>query len=407
MSAAQRPDRAVPFVLLTILIDTIGLGIVIPVLPQLVMELTGQGLSAAARWGGWLGFVYALMQFLCAPIIGNLSDRFGRRPVLLLSLSAFGLDYLIMGLSPTIWWLFLGRLVAGITGASYGTGMAFIADVTPVEQRAARFGLVGATFGTGFILGPAIGGYLGAIGHRVPFFAAAGLALLNVLYGLLVLPESLPLERRRPFALKGSSPLGTLARLRAHPTVLGLAVTLFLWVLAHQAMPSTWAYYTMLRFQWNERAVGLSLAAAGVSMVVVQGWLTRRAIPSLGERRAAQLGLALGTLGFLGYAAATRGWMMFAWMGVAALGGFVYPSLSALMSRLVDPSEQGALQGAMSSLQGLAAILGPPVMTQLFSLFTGPAAPIHLPGAAFIAAALLGVAALAMANRVTARASAG
>jgi DHA1 family tetracycline resistance protein-like MFS transporter len=397
-------DRALGFVLLTILIDTIGLGIIIPVIPQLVMELTGQGISAAARWGGWLGFAYASMQFLCAPVIGSLSDRFGRRPVLLLALAAFGLDYAIMGLAPSIWWLFGGRLVAGITGASYSTAMAYIADITPVEDRAARYGLVGAAFGIGFIFGPALGGYLGSIGHRVPFFAAAALALVNVLYGFLVLPESLPPERRRPFQLRGTSPLGTLARLRRSPLILPLMAALFFWTLAHQAMPSTWSYYTMLRFGWDERAVGLSLAAAGILMVIVQGWLTRRAIPVLRERRATLLGLTMGGLGFVGYAIATRGWMVYAWMGVAALGGFVFPALNALMSGLVDPSEQGALQGSVGSIQGLSAIIGPLLMTQLFAIFTGNRAPVHLPGAAFLFAALLAGVSLLLARKALARA---
>lgn len=385
----MRADRALGFVLLTILIDTIGLGIIIPVLPGLVMELTGEGLSAAARWGGWLGFSYAATQFLSAPVVGNLSDRFGRRPVLLVALTAFGINYLIMGLAPTIWWLFLGRLVAGATGASYSVAMAYIADITPVEKRAARFGLVGAAFGGGFIFGPAIGGYLGALGHRVPFFAAAGLALANVVYGYLVLPESLPPERRRSFSLRASSPLGTLAQLRRYPVVVALTVALFCWLLAHQAIQSTWSYYTMLRFGWDARGVGLSLAAAGVSMILVQGGLTRAAIPRLGERRAALVGLTMGGLGYLGYGLATSGWMIFAAMGVAALGGFVYPAFTALMSGMVDPTEQGALQGSLSSLQGLSAILGPLLMTQLFAAFTGPGAPFQLPGVAFLCASLL------------------
>lgn len=396
----MKPERALGFVLLTILIDTIGLGIIIPVLPQLVMELTGEGLSAAARWGGWLGFAYAATQFLSAPVMGNLSDRTGRRPVLLLALTAFGINYLIMGLAPSIWWLFLGRLVAGATGASYSVAMAYISDITPVEKRAARFGLVGAAFGGGFILGPAIGGYLGSLGHRIPFFAAAGLALANVVYGLLVLPESLPPERRRPFSLRASSPLGTLGRLRQYPAAAALAVALFCWLLAATASQSIWSYYTMLRFGWDERGVGLSLAAAGVMMIVVQGWLTRSAVPALGERRAALLGLGAGGIGLLGYALATKGWMMFAWMAVGSLGGFAYPSINALMSGMVDPTEQGALQGGISSLQGLSAIIGPLVMTQLFSRFTAPDAPLHFPGAAFLFAALLAATSFLVARRV-------
>ncbi len=384
-------SHALGFVLLTVLIDTIGFGIVIPVLPELIMELTGEGLDAAARYGGWLAFSYAVMQFACAPVIGNLSDRFGRRPVLLLCLAAFGIDYLVMGLAPTLGWLFAGRLVAGITGASYATANAFIADLTPPERRAQTFGLVGAAFGTGFILGPAIGGYLGGLGARAPFFAAAGLALLNVIYGALVLPESLPAERRRPFAWTGANPFGTLARLGRHPGVLGLAAALFCWQLGHQVLPSVWSYYTMLKFAWTERAVGLSLAAAGITMIVVQGGLTRVMIPRMGERRAALLGFALGSLGLLAYALATRGWMMYAGMAVFALGGLVYPSLNALMSRRVAVTEQGALQGGVSSLSGLSSIAGPLLMTQLFGYFSGAAGPIRFPGAPFAAAAILAV----------------
>jgi DHA1 family tetracycline resistance protein-like MFS transporter len=390
----QSTRPAVAFVILTVLIDTIGLGIVLPVLPDLIMELTGEGVSGAARYGGALAFAYALMQFLWAPLIGNLSDRFGRRPVLLVSLFAFGIDYLVMALAPSLGWLFLGRVGAGIAGASYLTANAYIADITPPDRRAATFGLVGAAFGTGFILGPAAGGFLGGLGVRAPFFAAAGLALLNLTYGALVLPESLPPERRRPFALARANPFGTLAQLGRYPVVLGLAGALFLWQLGHQVLPSTWAFYTKFKFGWDERAIGLSLAAAGVTLIVVQGWLTRIAVPRLGERRAAVFGLSLGALGFLGYAVATRGWMMYAWMTVFALGGFVYPSLNALMSRQVGGTEQGALQGGLASLFGVAAIGGPVLMTQLFSYFSSGRAPVHFPGAAFAFAAALAAGAL-------------
>jgi MFS transporter, DHA1 family, tetracycline resistance protein len=396
--SATTPSRpaghAVTFILITVLIDTIGFGIVLPVLPELIMELTGEGLSAASRYGGWLAFAYAVMQFLCAPLIGNLSDRFGRRSVLLVSLFAFGVDYVVMGVAPTLGWLFLGRIGAGIAGASYVTANAYVADITPPERRAQSFGLVGAAFGTGFILGPAIGGFLGGLGARAPFFAAAGLALLNLAYGFFVLPESLPRERRRRFELSRANPLGTLGLFGKYRVVLRLAAALFLWQLAHQVLPSTWPYYTMYKFGWNERAIGLSLAAAGVTMIVVQGYLTRVVIPRLGELRAALVGFSFGALGFLGYAIATRGWMMYMWMVVFAPGGFVYPSLNALMSHQVPATEQGALQGGISSLYGLSAITGPILMTQLFGYFSSSTTPVRFAGAAFAMAAMLAIAGL-------------
>ena len=386
--------HALTFVLLTVLIDTIGFGIVLPVLPELIRELRHAGLDDAARWGGWLALAYAAMQFLCAPIIGNLSDRFGRRPVLLASLAAFGLDYLVMAFAPTMFWLFIGRTIAGMTGAAYATANAYIADITPPEKRSESFGLVGAAFGVGFILGPAIGGFLGDLGPRAPFFAASALALANVVYGWLVLPESLPPEKRRPFSFAIANPFGTLSLLAKHRGVLALAMALMLWMLGHQVLPSVWTYYTMLRFQWDERMVGLSLAAAGVSMIVVQGTLTRVAIPKLGERRAATIGLTFGAAGYLVYAAAPAGWMMFLGLAVSALSGLVYPSVNGLMSQQAGADEQGALQGAIGSLYGLTEIVGPIVMTQLFAAFSSPAAPFHFPGAPFALAALLAVASL-------------
>jgi DHA1 family tetracycline resistance protein-like MFS transporter len=386
--------HALTFVLLTVLIDTIGFGIVLPVLPELIRELRHGGLDDAARWGGWLAFAYAAMQFICAPIIGNLSDRFGRRPVLLASLAAFGIDYLVMAFAPTLLWLFVGRLIAGMTGAAYATANAYIADITPPEKRSENFGLVGAAFGVGFILGPAIGGFLGDLGPRAPFFVASGLALVNVAYGWLVLPESLAPEKRRPFSFAIANPFGTFGLLAKHRGVLALAMALMLWMLGHQVLPSVWTYYTMLRFQWDERLVGLSLAAAGVSMIVVQGTLTRVAIPRLGERRAAMIGLTFGAAGYLVYAAAPAGWVMFLGLAVSALAGLVYPSVNGLMSRHAGADEQGALQGAIGSLYGLTEIVGPIVMTQLFAIFSSPTAPFHFPGAPFALAGVLAMAAL-------------
>jgi DHA1 family tetracycline resistance protein-like MFS transporter len=389
---SRRPGaHALTFIFITALVDTIGFGIILPVTPELIMELTGEGLSRAALYGGWLLFAYAIMQFFCGPVMGNLSDRFGRRPVLLLSLAAFGLDYLLMGLSQTIVWLFIGRVIAGITGAAYTTATAYIADITPPERRAQNFGLMGAAFGIGFILGPAIGGLLGGLGPRAPFFVAAGLALANVLYGFLVVPESLPPERRRPFHWTRAHPLGTLQHLRPYPGVVAMIAALFVWQLAHQALPSAWAFYTMFKFGWSEALVGASLAFAGVTIAIVQGGLTRVLIPKLGERRAALTGLTLGSLGFLGYAASTRGWMIYGFMPVFAFAGLVYPSINALMSQQVSERAQGELQGGVASSYSLSTILGPPFMTQIFRFFTREEATVTAAGAPFYAAALLGV----------------
>jgi DHA1 family tetracycline resistance protein-like MFS transporter len=397
---ASRPGpHAIFFVLVTVLLDTIGFGLVLPVLPELIVELTGEGLSQAAVYGGWLAFVYAVLQFTFAPVLGNLSDRFGRRPVLLYAVASLGTDYIVMGLAPTLGWLFLGRAIAGIAGASFTPAYAYIADVTPAEKRAQQFGLIGAAFGTGFIIGPAIGGLLGELGPRAPFFAAAALSLLNFTYGIFVLPESLPVESRRPFDWKRANPLGTLLQIRKYPVVLGLLTALFLWQIAHQVMPSTWAYYTMFRFGWSEAIVGASLAFVGVIMAVSQATLPRLLIPRLGEATCATIGLTFGGLGFLGYGLATRGWMMFALMFTWFLGAIVMPSTQALMSHRIPPSAQGELQGGVASLYGLSSIIGPPVMTQLFGYFSSDAAPVHAPGAAFLFAAALAAGSLMLFRR--------
>ncbi len=403
MSASK---RALAFVFITVLVDSIGFGIIIPVLPELIVELTGEGLGRAAMYGGWLAFTFAAVQFFCAPVLGNLSDRYGRRPVLLFSLLALGLDYVVMGLAGWIGWLFIGRFVAGIAGASFTPAYAYIADVSPPEKRAQNFGLLGAAFGIGFIAGPAIGGLLGTLGPRTPFFAAAALALVNFTFGYFVLPETLAPEARRPFQWSRANPLGTLLQMRRCPAVLGLAVVTFLWQLSHQVFPTTWSFYTMLRFGWSEAAVGYSLAFVGVIMAIGQGVLTRVLIPRLGgERRAALVGLVLGTAAYLGYALATRGWMMYAWMLTFFFVGLVYPSLNALMSRQVPASAQGELQGGIASLYSLSSIVGPPLLTQLLGYFSSPQAPVHVPGAAFLAAAALSTSCIVLLARTT-RASA-
>ncbi len=386
--------RALAFVLVTVLLDTIGFGIIIPVIPELVVELTGQGLSDAALYGGWLIFVFAFMQFLFAPVLGNLSDRFGRRPVLLASLGAYAIDYLLMALAPTIGWLFAGRAVAGIAGATGATANAYIADVTPPEERAQNFGLIGAAWGLGFILGPVIGGVLGTYGARVPFFAASGLAAANVVYGLLVIPESLEPERRRPFSLARANPVGSLQAMQRFPMVIGLFVVLVFYQMAHDANPSVWTYFTMMKFDWTVGQVGLSLGVFGVLNVIVQALLIRRVIPVLGEERTTRLGFTMMALGFVGFALAPNQWLFLACMVPFALGGLGMPALRGIMSNAVPGDAQGELQGAMSSIMSLTMIFSPLVMTRLFHAFTSDGAPFFFPGAAHFAAGLLSIGAL-------------
>lgn len=370
------------------LVDTIGLGIVIPVTPKLITELTGQGMSEAARWGGWLFFVFALMQFFCAPAMGNLSDRYGRRPILIGSLAMLGIDYLITAAAPTIFWLFLGRLLSGVAGAAYPTANAYIADVSPPEKRAANFGLVSAAFGIGFVVGPAIGGLLGQFGARVPFYVSAGIAFCNALYGFFVLKESLALENRRNFEWRRANPLGALIALRRFPSMLWLFGVVVLMQLAHDANPVIWTYYTMLKFNWSTAQVGYSLMAVGAMLALVFSVITRLIVPRIGENRSVYLGLACGTVGFMGFAFANHGWVMYGWMAVWVLMGLSGPSLSAIMSRKVGPSEQGELQGALASLNGVASVVAPPILANLFGYFTSDKAPIYFPGSAFFISSL-------------------
>jgi DHA1 family tetracycline resistance protein-like MFS transporter len=385
MPEPQANRHALAFIFITMLVDTIGLGIILPITPKLIAELTGQGISEAARWGGWLFFAYALMQFFCAPAIGNLSDRFGRRPVLLISLAVLGVDYLITALAPTIFWLFIARLLSGMAGAAYPTANAYIADVSPPEKRAANFGLVGAAFGIGFVIGPAIGGVLGQHGTRLPFYVSAAIAFCNALYGFIVLKESLPLTSRRKFDLWRANPLGALVALRRFPAMLGLFGVIVLMRLAHDANPVIWTYYTMLKFSWTPAQVGYSLMVVGAMMAFVFSFLTRIIIPRIGESRSVFLGLACGAIGFMGYAFATHGWMLYASMAVWVLMALSGPSLNAIMSRQVGPNEQGELQGALASLGSLTSVAAPPILSNLFGYFTSAAAPIYFPGAAFLA----------------------
>jgi len=388
---------ALVFIFITMLVDTIGLGIIIPVSPKLIQTLTHEPLGAAAWWGGWLMFVYGLMQFLFAPVIGNLSDRFGRRPVLVLSLVAIGIDYLITGLAPTIGWLFLARLLSGAAGAAYPTANAYIADVSPPEKRAANFGLTGAAFGIGFVLGPALGGIIGsAYGPRAPFFVAAAVALFNAAFGLFVLRESLPANQRRRFELARANPLGSLLSIRRYPMVFGLLGVTVLMQLAHDANPAIWTYYTILKFGWSPAEVGYSLMGIGILVALVMGLLTRVVIPRTGETLAVTLGLVFEAAGFMGYALSKSGWMFYGWMVIWSLSGLAGPALNGIMSRQVAENEQGELQGALASTRSLTSVVAPLLLTNLFWYFTSSAAPIYFPGAAFAAASLFCIGSLAI-----------
>ncbi|MFT5336527.1 MAG: DHA1 family tetracycline resistance protein-like MFS transporter [Luteibaculaceae bacterium] len=385
----KHSKAAMGFIFITLLIDVIGLGIIIPVLPGLIMELTGSGLSEASTYGGLLLFIYAFFQFIFAPIIGALSDKYGRRPVLLASLLGFGLDYLVLALAPDMSWLIIGRIIAGILGASFTTASAYIADISPPEKRAQNFGMIGAAFGLGFIIGPVIGGLLGQYGTRIPFYAAAVLSLINALYGFFVLPESLPKEKRRPFEIKRANPIGNLKQLRKSPILLGLSLSLLFLYIASHAVQSTWTYFTMYRFDWDEAMVGYSLGVVGILSALVQGGLIRWFIPKFGQKLSIYIGIGFYTVGLLLFAFATEGWMMLVFLIPYCLGGISGPALQGIMAGQVKDNEQGELQGAMTSLMSLTSIIGPPLMTGVFAYFTSGNGPIHLPGAPMLIGTVL------------------
>ncbi|MDI9256399.1 MULTISPECIES: TCR/Tet family MFS transporter [Flavobacterium] len=380
----NQKQAAIGFIFITMLIDITGWGIIIPVIPKLIAELIHGDISEAAKYGGWLTFAYAITQFICAPLIGNLSDKYGRRPIILISLFAFAMDYLLLAFSPNIFWLFVGRIIAGLTGASITTASAYIADVSTPETRAKNFGMIGAAFGLGFIIGPVIGGLLGQYGSRVPFYAAAVLCLLNFLYGYFILPESLAKENRRAFEWKRANPVGALLRLKKYPTLIGLIAAIFLLYVGSHAVHSNWSFFTMYRFGWDEKMVGISLGVVGLLVGLVQGGLVRFTSPRLGNQKSIYLGLSLYTIGMVLFAFASESWMLFAFLVPYCLGGIAGPALQSEVSGQVPPNEQGEIQGTLASLMSASAIIGPPMMTNTFYFFTHKEAPFQFPGAPFV-----------------------
>ena len=391
---ARSTKHAFAFVWVTVLLDMVGLGLIMPILPALLRELTGSDVAHASIYGGWLFFAYALMQFFCAPVIGGLSDAFGRRPVLLLAVLGLGVDYALTALSPSIVWLFAGRIIAGIFGASYTTANAYIADVTPPEERGKAFGMLGAAFGVGFVVGPAIGGLLGDLGPRVPFFVAAGLSLANFLYGVLLLPETLPPEKRRPVRLSQIHPFGAIVSIPGGKPVRTLVLSLFALFLGSAVYPAVWSFWSNARFDWSPRTIGISLAAYGVTNIITQAVLVGFFTKRWGEQTTAFVGLVISIVAFVLTGLATHTWMVFAIIVVTAPAAIAMPAMQAWMSKLAPEDAQGRLQGAVGAAESLSSIFGPILMSQVFGTFEH-----QLPGAPFFVAAVLSIAALGIALR--------
>lgn len=385
----SKKQAAIGFIFITMLIDITGWGIIIPVIPKLIKELIHADISEAAKIGGWLTFAYSITQFVFAPLIGSLSDKFGRRPIILISLFGFSLDYLFLALAPTIGWLFLGRIIAGITGASITTASAYIADVSTDENRAKNFGMIGAAFGLGFIIGPVIGGLLGQYGSRIPFYAAGILCMVNFLYGYFVLPESLDKDKRREFNWKRANPVGALLSLKKYPKLIGLISSMFILYVASHAVQSNWSFYTIFRFNWDEKMIGISLGIVGLLVAIVQGGLIRYTSPRLGNEKSIYFGMVLYTVSMVLFAFASQSWMMFAFLIPYCLAGIAGPALQSVISAEVLPTEQGEIQGTLTSLMSASAIIGPPLMSTIFYYFTHKEAPFLFPGAPFILAAVL------------------
>ena len=390
MSKSKSPVKTsqVIFICAVVVIDSLGIGIIMPVMPDLIGELTNLSISEAAIWGGYLTFSYALMQFIFSPVVGGLSDRYGRRPVMLVSLIVLGIDYIFMGLAPTIWLLFIGRIIAGIGGATFSTAFAYMADVSTRQDRAKHFALVGAAFGLGFIIGPIIGGLAGQLGPRAPFFIAAALSIANFIYGWFILPESLPKEKQRPLSLARANPFGALKQMAKLPDVSWLIGAFFLFELGYFVYPAIWSFYCKEAFQWDAFQIGISLAMVGVVFTVVQGWLIRYMLPAFGNGGTALIGFASSITGLISLGFITEGWMVYALMPLTGFGAVISPSLKAMMSNRVADDAQGELQGVLASSSALTMILTPLIMTQLFSWLTGPQSPYYFPGIPFIMAAI-------------------
>ncbi len=389
------------FILIMVAFDFLAFGIIAPVLPDLIRSYEGGDFARASSIGGLFGLAWATMQFIFSPILGAWSDRFGRRPVILISCFGLGIDYVIMALAPSLRWLLLGRIISGITTSNVATAFAYVTDVTKPGERAKPFGMISAAFGLGFVIGPAVGGWLGNINLRFPFWVAAALSLGNAVYGYFVLPESLPVERRAKSAWHMANPLGALTLLRSHAELAGLSVVATLYYLAHNSLPSMWAYYTEYRYAWSRRDVGTSLALVGVCAAIVSGALVGPIVKRFGERRSLLSGLAFGTMGFAGFALASRGWVLMAMVPFIALWGIAAPAMQSLMARHVDPSSQGKLQGAINSLRAITGMAGPVLFTQIFALAISPQYGFHLPGAPYYLAAVLLGSSLLLAVYVT------
>jgi len=385
----KKKDHSLLFIFITIFIDITGLGIIIPVIPALITELINGSISEAAKYSGWLMFSYATLQFLFAPFLGGLSDQYGRRPVILLSLFGFGINYLVLALAPNIIWLFLGRIFQGIMGASLTTASAYIADISTPEKKAQNFGLIGAAFGLGFILGPVIGGYLGQFGSRVPFIAAAAFTLINLVYGYFILPESLDKKNRRKFDIKRANPIGTLMSLKRYPVISGLLICIVLFNIAQHATHSTWTFFTIEKFDWSEKLVGYSLGFIGLLAAIVQGGLIRIIIPKLGNIKSVYFGMIFYIIGLSLFSFAEEEWMVFAFAIPLSLGGISGPALQGIMTNKIPDDEQGEFQGGMTSLVSLTAIIGPLLMTNLFSYFTSENSFYYFPGAPFLVGAII------------------
>ena len=392
-------QAAIPFIFVTVMLDMIALGLIAPVLPKLILDFLGGNMNAAANWNGIFGTVFALMQFFCSPVLGVLSDKFGRRPVILLSNLGLGLDYVVMALSPTISWLFLGRVISGITASSIPTAMAYIADVTPKEKRAGAFGMIGVAFGLGFILGPAIGGPLGDIDIRLPFWVAGGFSLANWLYGYIFVPESLRPEHRKEFTLRRANPIGSLVLLRSHPELWKLATLQFLAYISHEVFV-IWALYSIYRYQWTQTMIGVSLALVGVCTAAISGGLTGRVVAWLGERRTLYIGQCFGAVGMLIAGVARTSAIYLASIPVISMWNISFPAAQGMMTHRVSEREQGELQGAIQSLRSIAFVIGPYLFSGIFAWFINPKRAIHVAGAPYYFAAALLFAAMLLATRL-------